>query len=101
MSSTQVLVVSSAVHNDNSAARKTRPVLFLLVHSRQFTDPYVYSLATRAINTYNVRYSDIPQRSCCMEIARQLQLAPLLAMNSFFLFGPRATGKTTLIRQQS
>jgi len=35
-----------------------------------------------------------------MEIARQLQLAPLLAMNSFFLFGPRATGKTTLIRRQ-
>ena len=35
-----------------------------------------------------------------MEIQRQLQLAPLLAMKSFFLFGPRATGKTTLIRQQ-
>jgi predicted AAA+ superfamily ATPase len=35
-----------------------------------------------------------------MEIKRQLQLAPLLAMKSFFLFGPRATGKTTLIRQQ-
>jgi len=35
-----------------------------------------------------------------MEIDRQLQLAPLLAMKSFFLFGPRATGKTTLIRQQ-
>ena len=35
-----------------------------------------------------------------MEIERQLQLAPLLAMKSFFLFGPRATGKTTLIRQQ-
>ncbi|MGB5619754.1 MAG: ATP-binding protein, partial [Desulfobacterales bacterium] len=31
---------------------------------------------------------------------RQLQLAPLLAMKSFFLFGPRATGKTTLIGQQ-
>jgi len=29
-----------------------------------------------------------------------LQLAPLLAMKSFFLFGPRATGKTTLVRQQ-
>jgi predicted AAA+ superfamily ATPase len=27
-------------------------------------------------------------------------LPPLLAMKSFFLFGPRATGKTTLIRQQ-
>jgi predicted AAA+ superfamily ATPase len=35
-----------------------------------------------------------------MEINRILQLAPLLAMKSFFLFGPRATGKTTLIRQQ-
>ena len=35
-----------------------------------------------------------------MEISRQLQLAPLLAMKSFFLFGPRSTGKTTLIRQQ-
>jgi len=35
-----------------------------------------------------------------MEINRELQLAPLLAMKSFFLFGPRATGKTTLIRQQ-
>jgi predicted AAA+ superfamily ATPase len=35
-----------------------------------------------------------------MEIQRILQLAPLLAMKSFFLFGPRATGKTTLIRQQ-
>jgi len=35
-----------------------------------------------------------------MEIQRQIQLAPLLAKKSFFLFGPRATGKTTLIRQQ-
>jgi predicted AAA+ superfamily ATPase len=35
-----------------------------------------------------------------MEIERQLQLEPLLAMKSFFLFGPRSTGKTTLIRQQ-
>ncbi|CAB1055782.1 FIG00550230: hypothetical protein [Olavius sp. associated proteobacterium Delta 1] len=35
-----------------------------------------------------------------MEIKRQLKLKPLLAMKSFFLFGPRATGKTTLIRQQ-
>jgi predicted AAA+ superfamily ATPase len=35
-----------------------------------------------------------------MEIERQLQLAPLLAKKSFFLFGPRATGKTTLVRQQ-
>ena len=35
-----------------------------------------------------------------MEIQRQIQLAPLLAKKSFFLFGPRATGKTTLIHQQ-
>jgi predicted AAA+ superfamily ATPase len=35
-----------------------------------------------------------------MEISRQLKIAPLLASKSFFLFGPRATGKTTLIRQQ-
>ena len=35
-----------------------------------------------------------------MEIQRHLQLAPLLAKKSFFLFGPRATGKTTLVRQQ-
>jgi predicted AAA+ superfamily ATPase len=35
-----------------------------------------------------------------MEIKRYLQLTPLLEMKSFFLFGPRATGKTTLIRQQ-
>jgi predicted AAA+ superfamily ATPase len=35
-----------------------------------------------------------------MEIERQLRLTPLLAMKSFFLFGPRSTGKTTLIRQQ-
>jgi len=35
-----------------------------------------------------------------MEIPRHLQIAPLLAKKSFFLFGPRATGKTTLIRQQ-
>jgi predicted AAA+ superfamily ATPase len=35
-----------------------------------------------------------------MEIERELKLAPLLAMKSFFLFGPRTTGKTTLIRRQ-
>jgi predicted AAA+ superfamily ATPase len=35
-----------------------------------------------------------------MEINRQLQIAPLLDKKSFFLFGPRETGKTTLIRQQ-
>ena len=35
-----------------------------------------------------------------MEINRQLQIVPLLAKKSFFLFGPRSTGKTTLIRQQ-
>ena len=35
-----------------------------------------------------------------MELPRTLQLAPLLEHKSFFLFGPRATGKTTLIRRQ-
>jgi len=35
-----------------------------------------------------------------VEIERQLKIAPLLARKSFFLFGPRATGKSTLIRQQ-
>ena len=35
-----------------------------------------------------------------MEIKRILKLEPLLAMKSFFLFGPRATGKTTLIKQE-
>ena len=35
-----------------------------------------------------------------MEIRRSLDLAGLLARKSFFLFGPRATGKSTLIRQQ-
>jgi predicted AAA+ superfamily ATPase len=35
-----------------------------------------------------------------MELERKLKLAPLLAMKSFFLFGPRSTGKTTLIRRQ-
>ena len=35
-----------------------------------------------------------------MEIQRALKLKPLLAMKSFFLFGPRATGKTTLINQE-
>ncbi len=33
-------------------------------------------------------------------IERQLKIKPLLARKSFFLFGPRATGKSTLIRQQ-
>ena len=35
-----------------------------------------------------------------MEIERCLDLSDLLARKSFFLFGPRATGKSTLIRQQ-
>ena len=35
-----------------------------------------------------------------MEIARNLNLLDLLQKKSFFLFGPRATGKSTLIRQQ-
>jgi predicted AAA+ superfamily ATPase len=34
------------------------------------------------------------------EIVRRLDLRPILAQRSCFLFGPRQTGKTTLIRQQ-
>jgi uncharacterized protein len=34
------------------------------------------------------------------EITRTLDLRGLLAKKSFFLFGPRATGKSTLVRQQ-
>jgi|GEM_PF-2997995 len=35
-----------------------------------------------------------------MELERILDLSILLSKKSFFLFGPRATGKSTLIRQQ-
>ena len=35
-----------------------------------------------------------------MELTRDLDLRELLLKKSFFLFGPRATGKSTLIRQQ-
>lgn len=35
-----------------------------------------------------------------MELNRTLNITELLAKKSFFLFGPRATGKSTLIRQQ-
>lgn len=35
-----------------------------------------------------------------MELERLLNLADLLTRKSFFLFGPRATGKSTLIKQQ-
>lgn len=35
-----------------------------------------------------------------MELQRLLNLPELLTKKSFFLFGPRATGKSTLIRQQ-
>ena len=34
------------------------------------------------------------------DLKRALDLVSLLAKKSFFLFGPRATGKSTLIRQQ-
>jgi hypothetical protein len=36
-----------------------------------------------------------------MTLARILNLPGLLSRKSFFLFGPRATGKSTLIKQQS
>jgi predicted AAA+ superfamily ATPase len=35
-----------------------------------------------------------------MELERTLNLPDLLSRKSFFLFGPRATGKSTLVRQQ-
>ncbi len=35
-----------------------------------------------------------------MELARLLNITDLLTRKSFFLFGPRATGKSTLIKQQ-
>ncbi|HXH30573.1 MAG TPA: AAA family ATPase [Bacteriovoracaceae bacterium] len=35
-----------------------------------------------------------------MYIPRHLQLAPLLSNKSYFLFGPRQTGKTALIKEQ-
>jgi len=35
-----------------------------------------------------------------MELQRILNLSDLLSRKSFFLFGPRATGKSTLVRQQ-
>jgi predicted AAA+ superfamily ATPase len=35
-----------------------------------------------------------------MELPRRLDLRRLLGQKSFFLFGPRATGKSTLVRQQ-
>ena len=35
-----------------------------------------------------------------MQLKRTIKLPDLLAKKSFFLFGPRATGKTTVIRRQ-
>ena len=35
----------------------------------------------------------------CMSIKRLLNLESLIQKKSFFLFGPRATGKTTLIKE--
>ena len=35
-----------------------------------------------------------------MSIARKINLPSLLQKKSFFLFGPRQTGKTTLINEQ-
>jgi uncharacterized protein len=35
-----------------------------------------------------------------MEIARIIDLKNLLEKKSFFLFGPRATGKSTLVARQ-
>jgi len=61
---------------------------------------FLFFLEININNIYIANYPDNQQLKCHMEIQRQLQLAPLLAKKSFFLFGPRATGKTTLVRQQ-
>lgn len=46
-------------------------------------------------------YHEIPQYMCAMQyIERMLNLTDLLKAKSFFLFGPRSTGKTTLLRRQ-
>ena len=37
---------------------------------------------------------------CMIDLPRKLDLLTLLPKKSFFLFGPRATGKSHLIRQQ-
>ena len=44
-------------------------------------------------------FDSTPQNRA-MNYVRQLQLASLLRKKSFFLLGPRSTGKTTLIRAQ-
>ena len=49
----------------------------------------------------DVYYPDKQRRICVMsDIRRILDVRALLEKKSFFLFGPRATGKSTLIRQQ-
>lgn len=48
-----------------------------------------------------VEYDQKQHYTCCMgSLKRTLDLAQLLKSKSFFLFGPRATGKSTLIRAQ-
>jgi uncharacterized protein len=54
----------------------------------------------RKIHRYFVDYPEYQQYDCDMEIDRLIDLKNLLAKKSFFLFGPRASGKSTLVRRQ-
>ncbi len=51
------------------------------------------------IHNRDVENHENPQHSCGKYYKRILGLPALLKKKSFFLFGPRATGKTTLIQQ--
>lgn len=54
----------------------------------------------RKIHWYIAEYPDNQQYGCDMEIDRIIDLNNLLEKKSFFLFGPRATGKSTLVSRQ-
>ncbi len=55
----------------------------------------------RPISINTVDYPDNQRYNCYMsEYKRQLNLLPLLEKKSLFLLGPRATGKSFLIKQQ-
>jgi predicted AAA+ superfamily ATPase len=57
---------------------------------------------TDTTNNAIANYPHNPQKipEVTMTLARILNLPSLLSRKSFFLFGPRATGKSTLIKQQ-
>jgi hypothetical protein len=54
----------------------------------------------RKIHNHIADYPKNQQYGCDMEIARIIDLKNLLEKKSFFLFGPRATGKSTLVARQ-